>query len=403
MNQTNKIYLDNAATSFPKPEGVYRAVDRYNREVGASAGRGAYAEAIEAGKILDGCRHRLRQLLRVDDADRIVFTLNATDALNLAIKGVLNRGDHVVTTWMDHNSVLRPLREMELRGEITVTRVRASVEGLVDPDDVAGAMEAKTRLVAVVHGSNVVGSLLPVAQIAERVKNAGALFLLDGAQTVGARPVYPDELGIDLLAFPGHKALLGPLGTGALYVRQGVDLRTLREGGTGSRSEEDVQPREFPDRHEAGSHNLPGIAGLFAALDYLLETGLEQIQAHKLELTRAFLAGCRSLDNLKVHGPARAVDREPVFSVNLPGLDPHELAALLEAECGVRSRAGLHCAPLAHQTLGTFPEGTTRLSFGALNTLADVTAAVEGLARIAGVSGVHEHRSTQTSPKGPSR
>ncbi|MFH0945904.1 MAG: aminotransferase class V-fold PLP-dependent enzyme [Planctomycetota bacterium] len=402
MNLTKQLYLDNAATSFPKPEEVYRAVDRYNREVGASAGRGAYAEAIEAGKILDGCRHRLRRLLRVDDAARILFTLNATDALNLAIKGVLERGDHVVTSWMDHNSVLRPLRELELRGEITVTRVRASVEGMVAADAVARAMTAKTRLVAMVHGSNVVGSLLPVAAIAERARAVGALFLLDGAQTVGARPVYPDELGVDLLAFPGHKALLGPLGTGALYVRKGVELRTLREGGTGSRSEEDVQPPEFPDRHEAGSHNLPGIAGLLAALDYLLERGLEEIQAHKLELTRAFLAGCRQIGNLKVHGPTRAVDREPVFSVSLEGLDPHELAALLETECGVRSRAGLHCAPLAHQTLGTFPEGTTRLSFGALNTVEDVSAAVEGLARIAGVTGVREHRSTLSSPKGTS-
>ena len=383
MNSTKRLYFDNAATSFPKPEAVYRAMDRYNRQVGASAGRGAYSEAVEAGRILDSCRERLRRLLGVKDADRILFTLNATDALNLALKGVLQPGDHVVTTWMDHNSVLRPLRELETRGDITVTRVRASQAGLVDPDDVRAALRPNTRLVAVVHGSNVTGSVQPILQMAEVAHGAGALLLVDGAQTVGARPVLPDEWGIDLLAFPGHKALMGPLGTGGLYIRPGLEVRTLREGGTGSRSEQDSQPHDFPDRHEAGSHNLPGIAGLDAALGFLLERGVEQIQAHKLELTRAFLEGARAVSGRVVYGPARAEDREPVFSVRMEGLDPHELAAALDVECGLLTRAGLHCAPLAHQTIGTLPAGTTRLSFGALNSIEHVHAALEGLARMA--------------------
>jgi len=382
MNDPRRLYLDNAATTFPKPEAVYRAMDRYNRQVGASAGRGAYAEAIEAGQILDSCRNRLRRLLGVEDAARIVFTLNATDALNLALKGVLRPGDHVVTTWMDHNSVLRPLRALEERGLITVTRVRASGEGLVDPDDVERALSAKTRLVAVVHASNVTGSLQPIERLAELAHGAGALCLVDGAQTVGARPVLPFELGIDLLAFPGHKALMGPLGTGGLYIRPGLDLATVREGGTGSRSEDDRQPGELPDRHEAGSHNLPGLAGLDAAVGVLLERGLERVQAHKLELTRAFLEGARSVAGLTVHGPARAEDREPVFSVRMEGFEPEELSATLDRNFGLMTRSGLHCAPLAHRTISTLPFGSTRISFGALNSIEHVEAAVSALASI---------------------
>lgn len=383
MSKAARLYLDHAATSFPKPPGVVQAVQRYLVEVGASAGRGAYREAMAAGRILDACRLNLARLLDAGDPARIAFTFNASDALNLAIKGVVRQGDHVVTTWMDHNSVLRPLRKLEERGVATVTRVRADADGLVDPAAVAAACRPDTRLVAVVHASNVCGALEPVAEIAARAHERGALVLVDGAQTVGARPVLPRELGADLLAFPGHKALMGPLGTGGLYVREGLELDTLREGGTGSRSEEDRQPGAPPDRYEAGSHNLPGIAGLGAAVEQLLALGLDEVARRKRALTAAFLERTRGVPGLEVRGPADPDRREPVFPVAVEGLDPHELAALLDAEFGICSRAGLHCAPLAHRTLGTFPAGSVRLSFGVFQSEADVERAAAALARVA--------------------
>ncbi len=386
MDAPRSIYLDNAATSFPKPEAVWQAMDRYNRGVGASAGRGSYREAVEAGRILDSCRDKLRRLLGVAEAARVVFTFNASDALNIALKGVLRPGDHVVTTWMDHNSVLRPLRELEERGGVRVTRVRASAEGVVAAGDVAQALRDDTRLVVMLHASNVTGSLQPAREVAALAHARGALFLLDAAQTAGARPVLPDELGADLMAFPGHKSLLGPLGTGALYMREGLEVLTLREGGTGSRSEEDRQPQDLPDRHEAGSHNLPGIAGLEAALDYLLARGLDEVERHKRELCRAFLEATAGVPRLSVLGPRDPAAREPVFPLLVDGFDCQEVGTLLDVEFGIKARSGLHCAPLAHRSIGSFPGGATRLSFGPLNTLDDVAAAAEALCAIARAS-----------------
>jgi len=380
----NKIYLDNAATSWPKPEEVYTAVDAYMRTVGASAGRGAYREAAEAEEILESVRRRILILLGGGSRPapgRVVFTLNATDAINLALKGILRHDDHVITTCLDHNSILRPLNALEAAGRITVTRVPCAADGTVDPSDVERAVTARTRMIATLHASNILGTLSPVEEIGRIARARGILFLLDAAQTMGSRPVLPEELGAHLVAFPGHKGLLGPLGTGALYFDGTVDIAPLREGGTGSRSESDVQPEDYPDRWEAGSHNLPGIVGLGAGVDYILRRGLENIHREKDLLARSFLDGVGRIEGVRLHGPRDPARREAVFSLNVDGVGPHELGALLDAEFQIKGRAGLHCAPLAHRAAGTIETGSFRLSFGPFNRPEHVEMSLHALER----------------------
>ena len=377
------IYLDNAATSFPKPPAVYDALVDYSRRVGASAGRGAYAEAREAGRILDDCRQALADLIGAPRTERVIFTLNCTDALNLGLKGMLRRGDHVVTTWMDHNSILRPLHHLEATGEIEVTRVRANDEGLVDPAALAAAIGPRTRLVATLHASNVSGSLQPIADFGAVCRKAGVPLLVDAAQTIGAMPVDVEASGIDLLAFPGHKGLMGPLGTGALWMSDRVDPATVREGGTGSRSELAVQPDLLPDRYEAGSHNLLGIAGLLASVRYVTEVGLDAIAAHKRDLTERFIEGIAGVPGIRLHGPPSTEDRVAVFSLTFEGKDCDAMGETLDREYGLKVRSGLHCAPLAHQTLGTHETGTVRLSPGYFTTGDDIDRTVAAVRELA--------------------
>ncbi len=375
-------YLDHAATSFPKPEEVTRAMTRYLTDVGVAAGRGASARAVEAGRVVAEARGKLARLLHVEDPNRIVFTLNATDALHLAFLGILKPGDRVVTTVMEHNSVLRPLRSHETRGGVVV-RVAADAEGVVQLSELRTALVPGTRLLAIQHASNVTGAIQPVAEAAALAHRVGALVLVDAAQTMGTRAVDPAELGADLVAFAGHKGLLGPLGTGALWVAPHVDLAPVREGGTGTHSEDDRQPSSWPDRHESGSANTPGIAGLDAALDVLLARGIDAIAAHKAMLGERFLERIRAVGRVEVFGPTSMRAREAVFPLRIPGLDPHELALVLDSAFGIEVRAGLHCAPLAHRAIGTFEGGAVRASFGMTSTEDDVDAIVSALASIA--------------------
>lgn len=377
-----RLYLDHAATSFPKPACVRAAVLDYWDNVGASAGRGAYREAEEAGRLLAEARRLLAGLLRVQDESRIAFTLNCTDALNLALKGVLRAGDHVVTTWLDHNSILRPLARLEADGLIAVTRVPVEKGGCADPEAIKAAINPATRLVATLHASNVSGCLNDAKEIGRVCRERGVLFLLDAAQTLGGMPVYPGELGVDLLAFPGHKALMGPLGTGALYHSPGVEVRSVREGGTGSRSEVATQPGFLPDRLEAGSHNLPGIAGLAAAAGEALKAGLAGIASHKRQLTQRFLDQLEGVRGVVIHGPGDASIRVPVFSVTVAGMTPLQCAATLDSRFGIQVRAGLHCAPLAHRSLGTEGAGTVRISFGRFHTAEDVDRVCRALEQL---------------------
>lgn len=388
MPVSNRTYMDHAATSFPKPREVIDAMVRYQTELGASPGRGAYAEAHESAAGMQTCRERINTLLNGESPDHVVFTLNTSDALNLAIRGLVRPGDHVVTTWLDHNSVLRPLNELEQRGEITQTRVRCDPKtGLVDPEDIRAAVRSNTRLIACVHGSNVTGTLQPVRDIGKVARDCAVPLLVDAAQTAGHVPIDVRADGIDLLAAPGHKGLLGPLGTGFLYIRPGVEkmMRTVREGGTGSRSDLDVQPDFMPDRFEPGSHNAPGILGLSAGVKYILDRGVDTLWAHERALIKTMIGGLgHATPGLTLYGPPGLADRCAVFSVRIEGIDnPLELATRLEREYGLLTRAGIHCAPLAHRTIGTHAAGgTTRLSFGPFTTVQDVAHACDALAQI---------------------
>ncbi len=378
-----RVYFDNAATSYPKPPEVWDAMDRFAREGGASAGRGAYAEAFDCARMIAECRERLARLFGAPDPARFLFTLNTTGALNLALKGLLEPGDHVVTTALEHKSILRPLNAMAQRGEITFTAVPCAADGSLDPAEIRRALRPNTRLIATLHGSNVCGILYPVEEIAAIAREAGVVFLLDAAQTAGAVPLNFTALGLDLVAFPGHKSLLGPLGTGALWVREGLELRTVTEGGTGSLSERDTQPDFWPDRHEAGSHNAHGLAGLHASLGWILERGVAAIRAQKLALVAELARRLRAIEGVSVYGPARPEHNAGVVSIRARGWTPMDLALELDRRWRINVRPGVHCAPGAHQTLGTFPEGTTRFSLGPFLTQDDVALAAEAVAALA--------------------
>lgn len=384
-----RIYVDNAATSWPKPQAVYAAVDRYMRECGAPAGRGAYAHAVDAARIVDQARKLIARLLGVDDVRRIVFALNGTDALNIAIHGVVRADDHVVTTHAEHNSVLRPLRFLEETKNVSVTRVPCDTAGFVNPSDLAGAMRPSTKLVAVTHASNVTGALQPIAEIASFVRERGALLLVDAAQSLGHVPVSVDELSADLLAAPGHKGLLSPLGTGVLVVgsRAESQITSFRQGGTGTQSEDDRQPDELPERLEAGNLNVAGIAGLAAGVEYLLERDVNEIRRHERSLTGQLLEGLRGTANVTVHAPGDLDRQVGVVSVSIADYDPQEVAVALDSGYGIQVRSGLHCAPLIHQQIGSdVGGGTVRFSVGPFNTEADVRsilAAVEEIAAAA--------------------
>lgn len=388
-----RLYCDNAATSYPKPPGVLEAVCDFLSRVGASAGRGAYREAIESGRVLERCRNAVRGLFGARTADTVIFTLNGTDALNLALKGALREGDHAVTTWMDHNSVLRPLSALESARSVRWTAVRADPHtSLVSVDDVAIALRRETRLVALNHVSNVTGAIQPLDAIAHLCRERGVLLLVDAAQSAGHLPIDLSKTPIDLLAAPGHKGLLGPLGTGLLVIRAGLEnaLTTFREGGTGSRSEEPIQPSDAPDKFEAGSHNAVGLAGLLAGLAWIEQRGVPALRAHEIELMERLMPRLDRCDGLRWFGPRDASQRVGVFSVRLDGLPPEELSTLLEQEFGILSRSGLHCAPFAHRTIGTHDSGgTTRLSLGPLHTLAHADQIAEALASLCRAAPAH--------------
>ncbi len=385
MSRQPRIYLDNAATTWPKPESVYAAVDYYQRELGTSPARGVYAEAVEADRIVDAARRAIAEILGAEGPQRIAFTFNGTDALNLAIHGVLRPGDHVVTTVVDHNSVLRPLRWLEERRVIQVTRVGCNASGIINPAEVRAALRPQTRLVAVVHASNVTGALQPVAQIGRLVRRSGALFLVDAAQSLGHLPIDVRAMDIDLLAAPGLKGLLGPLGTGILYVRAGLEdrLDSFRQGGTGTHSDEDRQPQSLPDKYEPGNHNAAGLCGLRAGVAYLQDRGLDALRAEEIELTGRLMDGLAAIPGVRLYGPGEPAGRVGVVSVALQGYSPQECAAALDFHFRIQVRAGIHCAPLMHRALGTAAGGgTVRFSLGPFNTAGDVDAAVAAMGEL---------------------
>lgn len=413
MAERGRLYLDNAATSFPKPEAVHREMLRYATQIGATPGRANYAESIEGGRLIRRCRERIATLVNAGRADHVIFTLNTTDALNMAIKGAVRarrlnepgRPVHLVTTELDHNSVLRPFNELAREG--ARERVRWTcvpidpVLGCVRPQDVIDAIEPDTLLVAVNHVSNVTGVIQPVAQIGAACRGRDVLFLVDAAQSLGHIAVDMERMQIDLLAFPGHKGLLGPLGTGGLVIRPGVEAKvaTTREGGTGSASDRDVQPETMPDRYEPGSHNALGIVGLSEGVAWLLERGEAGVERHERELCEAMIDGLRaggarledggpgegSLREFTLLGPTDAARRVAIFSLVHASVPPAEIAGRLETQFGLLTRPGVHCAPRAHAALGTLAgaaKGALRISMGPMVPLSAVDRVIEALSEI---------------------
>ncbi|HCE66230.1 MAG: cysteine desulfurase [Geobacteraceae bacterium GWC2_55_20] len=365
------VYLDNAATSFPKPEEVYQAVIHAMREVGASPGRGGHHRSLEAGRIMFMAREAVARLFSIADSSRIIFTHNATGALNLALHGTLKPGDHVITTSMEHNSLLRPLHALGRDG-VDVTIVDAGPEGLVDPDQIARFVRKDTRMIAVGHISNVCGAIQPIDRISAICHKAGAMFLMDAAQSAGYINIDVVSSGIDLLAAPGHKGLLGPPGTGLLYVAPHIELKPIFEGGTGTSSTSLEQPLMMPDGYEAGTHNLPGIAGLKAGIEFILDRGIDTIFQHEHSLVNQAARLLGLLPGVKIYGPGDPESRGAVLSFNVEGVDASLLAAELDHGFDIAVRAGLHCAPLAHRTIGTLPGGTLRMSPGWSSTSEEI-------------------------------
>jgi len=378
------IYLDNSATTWPKPSSVKEAMIRFMEEVGANPGRSGHRLSIEAARVMYDAREALSALFHVNDPLRIVFALNATESINLALKGLLKPGDHVITSSMEHNSVMRPLRNLEKSG-IELSVIPCSEEGTLDPRDVEKKVKSNTRMVILTHASNVTGTLLPIREVGAMARAHNLLFLVDGAQTAGACPIDIQRDGIDLLAFTGHKSLYGPQGTGGLVVGDRVkekEMIPLKEGGTGSRSEFEEQPDFLPDCFESGTPNGPGIAGLLAGLQFVLKRGVDEIRRQEDRLIERLFEGLREIPGVELYGPENGSQRIATLSFNIAGRSPSEVSMRLEREFSVLCRPGLHCAPAAHRTIGTFPEGTVRFSLGAFNTEEEIDAVIDAVSRI---------------------
>lgn len=377
------IYLDNAATSRPKPPEVIKAMTDFLTNVCANPGRSGHRLAIEASHIVYSAREAIAELFNIPDPLRVIFTLNATESINLALRGLLSAGDHCITSSMEHNSVMRPLRALESQG-VEVTVVKCSRQGFLEPEDVRRAIRKNTKMVILNHASNVIGSLAPVEEVGHITRNYGLIFALDAAQTAGLCPIDVQEMNIDLLAFTGHKSLYGPMGTGGLYIGSGIHPAPLKQGGTGSRSDEEYQPDFLPDRYESGTLNAVGIAGLGAGVGFVLREGVPAICKKERALTQRLIDGLRKIPGVSVYGSLDVERRIGVVSFNVEGMSPSELGLRLEEGYDILCRVGLHCAPSAHKTIGTFPNGTARFGLGLFNTEDEIDTAINAVREIAG-------------------
>jgi cysteine desulfurase family protein len=384
MKKPHVTYLDNAASSWPKPDATWQAMEHFMRSVGANPGRSGHRLSIEAGRIIIEAREALAELFGIEDPLRIVFTRNATESLNLTIYGLLQPGDHCITSSMEHNSVMRPLRALEKKG-VDLTVVSCSSKGELDPRGIEKAIKKNTRLIVTTHASNIVGTVMPVAEVGEIARAHGIPFCIDAAQTAGAYPIDVEAMKIDLLAFTGHKSLFGPQGSGGLYIREGLEdmLEPLMRGGTGSRSESQEQPDFMPDKYESGTPNTVGIAGLGAGIRFCLEQGVAHIRGKEEGLTRMLIEGLGSIPNVLVHGCGDAKKQVAICSFTIQDLSPSDITMELDEEFGIMSRPGLHCAPAAHQTIGTSPQGTVRLSAGYFTTEEKIAVAIEAVGELA--------------------
>ena len=378
------IYLDNAATSWPKPEIVYRTMDDFLRTKGGNPGRGSNSMALAARETVEETRRLVARLINAPETNRVIFTLNCTDALNLGLKGLLKPGDHVITDSIGHNSLVRPLKKLEAHG-VKVTRLSPSPDtGVISAGDIETAITRATKLVAVTHASNVNGIIQPVEEYGSVARKHKIAFMVDAAQTAGKFPINVETSNIDLLAFSGHKGLFGPPGTGVLYLSNRVNLDSVREGGTGSFSEQEEQPDILPDKYESGTLNSVGISGLGAGLKFIFDEGLEKIAAYEKFLAAKLIAGLRNIPGVTLYLPKDLSRMVPVVSFNIKGYQPGEVGTILDQAFDIKVRAGLQCAPVAHKTLGTFPSGTVRISPGYLNLAEEIELTVKAVERIAG-------------------
>lgn len=377
------IYLDNAASTWPKPPGVKERMAEVIEDFAANPGRGGHALAMKASKTVFRTRVQLSRLFGIQNPNNLFFYLNATQALNQAIKGFLKAGDHVISSSVEHNSVRRPLEYMSKTKQVEVTYVEPRGDHLFHLEDFAKAIRPNTRLLAISHASNLTGVILPVAELGEMAKQHGITFLVDASQTAGVLPIDVQEMKIDMLAFPGHKGLYGPQGTGGLYVREDVDLEPLIHGGTGSQSEAIDQPTTRPDRYESGTVNTVGLAGLLAGVSYVMEKGVEQIGQHEWELVQKTIVGLEKIAGVTVLGPDIETKRVGVVAFNIQGVDASEVSFILDQQYGIATRAGFHCTPLGHQTAGTEQIGAVRASYGMFNTEQDAKSLVDAVGEIA--------------------
>ena len=376
------IYLDNATTTWPKPESVYQAMDKFLREKGGNPGRGSYSLALAAKEMVDETRMLVARLINAPEVERVIFTHNGTDALNLGLKGLLKPGDHVITSAIEHNSVIRPLAKLERQG-VTVTRIPPSTAGgIVPAKDIEEAITGDTRLIIMNHASNVNGVIQPIKEYGQIARNRNLIFMVDAAQTAGRYPVDVQADNIDLLAFPGHKWLFGPPGTGVLYIGSRVNPDSIYEGSTGSHSQQEAQPEALPYKYESGTANSAGISGLGAGLKYISGEGLERIRAHEQALTERLIEGLSGIPGVILYTAEDRTRQAPVISFNIEGFEPVDVGAILDQAFDINVRIGLHCAAAAHKTLGTFPSGTVRLSPGFLNTVEEIEATLQALEKI---------------------
>jgi cysteine desulfurase family protein len=382
------IYLDNSATTFPKPEIVYHYMESFYRKYGVNPGRSGFDAAIHTEEIIHGTRKLLMGLFNGDDPNRLTFSHNASDSLNIILQGLAEKGDHVVTTMLEHNSVLRPLHHMMIDGIIEVTHVPFDSKGYVHPDDIRKAIKKNTKMVVVNHSSNVIGTVQPVAEIGKVCREAGVLFIVDASQSAGIIPIDIKEMGIDVLVFTGHKCLLGPTGIGGSYVKENVTVRITRYGGTGVRSAQETHLEEYPYRLECGTLNTVGIAGLNAGVRWLTTQGIENLHAREVHLWDNLRKGLQLISNVTTYCADDPENQNAVLSFNINGMSPFDVGTMLDVDYNIACRTGYQCAPMVHKILGTDKyNGTVRLSIGPFNTDGQIEKTIHAVAEIAALRG----------------
>lgn len=377
------IYLDNAATTFPKPEIVYKTMDTFYRTLGANPGRSGHRMAVAAEKEIEDTRTVVARLFGIRNSMRLILTFNATDAINMGIKGFLKPGDHAITTFLEHNAVSRALHGLEKRGIITITKVRNSPDGFINPVDIKKAITSKTRFIVMAHAPNVLGTIQPIRDIGRIAREDNCIFMVDAAQTAGVCEIDVNECFIDMIAFTGHKGPLGPTGTGGLYVGERLTLDPWREGGTGFEAASLTQPEELPFKLESGTPNTVGIAGLRAGIEFVLSKKISTIRAHEQHLTSKLMQAFQHDQRFTLYGTTDITKKVGIVSMNVNGCKPQEVGGILDQTFNIAVRPGLHCAPFAHQMIGTFPDGTIRISPGCFNTEDDIDQLITALTKIA--------------------